>query len=226
MKKKKAKFLTLKQERKNIEHLFSTSVKKHLISDRKVGFFFSGGTDSLSILSKAKSYIKNLELFTYNFLSNNGSFYGEFEKAQRIAADLNLRIDTIIAYDYSNKPLFSSRILKNLKKLNSIKIDLDISTYKDFITIDMFSEILDKLIIKKMTGIFNLSSGIPIKVHEVADSILKGYGKGKIIYKKKLKKNESFLLDNSKLKKKIKFNISKKHILNYCKNLGKKLTNA
>ena len=44
------------------------SVKKHLISDRKVGFFFSGGTDSLSILSKAKNYINNPKLFTYNLI--------------------------------------------------------------------------------------------------------------------------------------------------------------
>ena len=76
----KNKNLDLKEQQKDIENLFSSSVKNHLISDRKVGFFFSGGTDSLSILSKAKSYIDSPKLFTYNFLSNDGEFYGEFEK--------------------------------------------------------------------------------------------------------------------------------------------------
>ena len=139
---------------------------------------------------------------------------------------LILRISTILAYDYFKRPLFITRALRNLKRINSITIDLEINTYKDFITIEMLSQILDKLINKKITGIFNLSSGIPIKVNDLAMNILKGYGKGKIIYKKKLKKNKSFLLNNSKLKKKIKFNISKKYILNYGKNLGKKLINA
>ena len=91
--KKEKSSLTLSQEKKNIEKLFSSSVQKHLISDRKVGFFFSGGTDSLSILSKTKNYIKSPKLFTYNFLSNNGIYYGEFEKAKKISKDLKLKID-------------------------------------------------------------------------------------------------------------------------------------
>lgn len=90
---KENKELNLYQEKKNIEELFSSSVKKHLISDRKVGFFFSGGTDSLSILSKAKNYIKDPNLFTYNFLSNDGKFYGEFEKAKKISSNLNFNLD-------------------------------------------------------------------------------------------------------------------------------------
>ena len=54
-------------------------------------------------------------------------------------------------------------------------------------------------------------------------SIIKGYGKGKIIFKKKLKQNHSFLLNNTKLRKKIRFKISKKDILNYSVKLGKQL---
>ena len=139
---------------------------------------------------------------------------------------LILRIGTILAYDCFKRSLFITTALKNLKKINSITVDLEINTYKDFITIEALSQILDKLINKKITGVYNLSSGIPIKVNDLLMNILKGYGKGKIIYKKKLKKDKSFLLDNSKLKRKIKFNISKKYILNYGKSLGKKLINA
>lgn len=81
------------EEKNKINQLFSNSVKKHLISDRKIGFFFSGGTDSLSILSEALQYIKKPSLFTYSFMSNNGDIYGEHEQAKLIAADLNLEID-------------------------------------------------------------------------------------------------------------------------------------
>ena len=53
-------------------------------------------------------------------------------------------------------------------------------------------------------------------------SILNGFGSGNISYTA-IKKNNSYCLDNKKLSKNIKFSISKKYILNYCKNLGKKL---
>jgi asparagine synthase (glutamine-hydrolysing) len=87
------KNFSFEKEKKKINQLFSNSVKKHLVSDRKVGFFFSGGTDSLSILSKALEYIEKPNLFTYSFMSNNGDIYGEHEKAKLIANDLNLEID-------------------------------------------------------------------------------------------------------------------------------------
>ncbi len=126
----------LKQEKSNIESLFSSSVKKHLISDREVGFFFSGGTDSLSILSKAKKFLKNPKLFTYNFLSNDGKFYGEYEKAKQISSNLKLNLDITTVtpkmitenfdkvIDVCESPITSIRqicdflLFKRFKKLN------------------------------------------------------------------------------------------------------------
>ena len=58
-------------------------------------FFFSGGTDSLSIVSEAKKFKKFPRLFTYSFLSKNGKTYGEHEKAKKIALDLGLDISVI-----------------------------------------------------------------------------------------------------------------------------------
>lgn len=57
----------LNNVKKKIKNLFLTSIKKHLISDRKIGFFFSGGTDSTSIISIAKKYLNQPELFSYEF---------------------------------------------------------------------------------------------------------------------------------------------------------------
>jgi asparagine synthase (glutamine-hydrolysing) len=99
-------------EKNKIDQLFSQSVQKHLISDRKIGFFFSGGTDSLSILSKSIKYITKPNLFTYSFKSNNGDIYGEHEKAKIIAANLNLGIDVIC--------VTPQMIVNNLSKVISI----------------------------------------------------------------------------------------------------------
>lgn len=81
--------------KKKIDELLTASIKSHLVSDRKLGFFFSGGTDSLSIVSKAKLYEKNPNLFTYKFLSKNGDVYGEHKKAKIIANELGLKLDVI-----------------------------------------------------------------------------------------------------------------------------------
>ncbi len=89
----KIKEQNLLYNKKKIISLFSSSVEKHLISDRKLGFFFSGGTDSLSIVSEAKKFKKFPKLFSYSFLSKNGKVYGEHEKAKKIALDLGLDIN-------------------------------------------------------------------------------------------------------------------------------------
>ena len=65
----KKKNQNLTNNKKKILSLFSSAVEKHLISDRELGFFFSGGTDSLSIVSEAQKFKKFSKLFTYNFLS-------------------------------------------------------------------------------------------------------------------------------------------------------------
>jgi hypothetical protein len=119
--------------------------------------------------------------------------------------------------------LFISKALSSLKKKNLIELDLPRNTYKDFLTSKLLIKILDSLIKKEITGTFNLSSNIPIKVYDIMRNISKGYGKGKIVFKKKLKKKHSFSMNNNKLKKKIRFKISKKNILNYSFKLGKRL---
>ncbi len=136
---------------------------------------------------------------------------------------LILRISNILAYDISLRNLFISNLLRSLKKNSFVKFDISKSTYKDFIISDLFVKILDELIKKNIIGKFNLSSNIPIQVSEIANQIIKGYGVGKIMMSKKIKKNDSFILKNDKLKKIVRFKTSKKEILKYCFKLGKKL---
>lgn len=163
------------------------------------------------------------------YLKEKKNFYGinkkkienDIKKVQK--KYLILRISTILTYDTSNKNLFISKALNSLKSKKLIELDIDKNTYKDFITSEALIKILDNLIKEDVIGTYNISSNIPIKVHDILRNIIKGYGKGKIVMKKKLKKNHSFLLNNIKLKKKIRFKISKKDILNYGIKLGKQL---
>ena len=59
--------------KRKIKSLFKKSIEKHLISDRKIGSFLSGGTDSTVM---AQEILKNidydLETFSYSFENNFG----------------------------------------------------------------------------------------------------------------------------------------------------------
>ncbi len=136
---------------------------------------------------------------------------------------LILRITTLLTYDTSNRNLFISRILRSLRKNNTIQLDISKKTYKDFITSEDLIYIIDNLINHKITGIYNISSNIKIKVIDILKNIINGYGSGKVIYLKKNKKRNSFLVNNDKLKNIIKFKTTKKKLLNYCVKLGIKL---
>ncbi len=143
-------------------------------------------------------------------------------KQYRKSKYLILRISNALDFDLNGRNLFISQLLSTLKKYNYIKLDLHRDTYKDFIPLYFFSKCLDSLIEINKTGTFNTSSGVKTRIGELTNEIVKGYGKGKIIYLSKLYR-DSFVLNNSKLKKTVNLSISKKEILDYCYLIGKKL---
>ena len=74
---------------KKIQNKFLDSVDKHLISDRKVGLFLSGGTDSTALaylMSKKINY--NLQTYTYGF--TNDKTYSEYSVAEKTARKLKI----------------------------------------------------------------------------------------------------------------------------------------
>ena len=97
-------------------------------------------------------------------------------------------------YDTSNRNLFISRALNSLKKKNLIELDISKNTYKDFLIAKVLIKMIDSLLNKNVTGTFNLSSNIPIKVYDIFRGIIKGYGRGKIAFQK-----ESFFVDSFRL---------------------------
>ena len=225
---------------KNFSHIlnfsFNPNLKKKKVSfknqlDNKISNIIKG-KDIIYILPSTRFVYSNLKkpFFKESYkIKKIDNIYG-FNK-RKIEVRLHkilkkklliLRISTVLLFDTSAKNLFISRILRSLKSSNQIFFDIDTNLSKDFITIDKFSDALDQLILKKKTGIFNLSSGFSIKIKSKLFKILFGFGSGKINHTV-VNKSNSYYLDNKKLSKNIKFSISKKHILDYCVSLGKKL---
>ena len=77
-----------KDDLEYLQELLVHSIDQHLISDRKIGFFLSGGTDSsalTSICTKNLNYFPNT--YTCDFSKNE---FGESQKAKEIAKKLKI----------------------------------------------------------------------------------------------------------------------------------------
>ena len=102
------------------------------------------------------------------------------------------------------------------------------NNFKDFITINQFSEAIKKSIKQNLYGTYNLSMGRKIYLKDIISWLLV-YNKKKLIYKKIdkfSKKNnvyKSFYLNNNKLKKKININFKINDLKKECFKISKKM---
>ena len=95
--------------------------------------------------------------------------------------------------------------------------------YKDFISTRKFSEIIRKLLNINAHGVFNISIGEKIFLKDLVNW-LNHYNKSKNIGLVKIPNNfnkDCFYLNNSKLKNKIKIDISKTELKSFCIDLSK-----
>tara|TARA_B110000027_G_scaffold50635_1_gene55314 strand:+ start:3752 stop:5539 length:1788 start_codon:yes stop_codon:yes gene_type:complete len=72
-----------------MNNLLAESLNQHLISDKKIGLFLSGGIDSNALAayySKKLNY--HMDTYTYDFINNK---YGESFKAKNVAKQLGLK---------------------------------------------------------------------------------------------------------------------------------------
>jgi len=134
-----------------------------------------------------------------------------------------LRISNLIGDKSNSKNLHSTFIdifIKNIKK--GYIIDNG-NSFKDFISIKKFCEIISVIIKKNLNGIYNVSLGQKVYLNEII-KWLKKFNKKKVTIKKNIKiKKEDFYLNNKKLMLKIKIRNSKNELKKYCLSLSKKI---
>ena len=116
---------------------------------------------------------------------------------------------------------FTGIALNTLLKSDVIRLNSSRVVVKDFLPIENHSRILCSLINNNVSGIFNLGSGVKITLGDLCNAFISGYGSGNLVDEGII--NDQFLLDTSKIKKYICFEISKKSILNYAYNIGENL---
>ncbi len=198
--------------------IVNTSVKMIFLSSRKVYQSKANITE--------KSILKPMCFYSKNKLISEHKIKKILHKKILI-----LRISNLIGNINLNKKYrkihytFIDRFFINIKKkiiFNNKEI------YKDFISIDKFSEILIKLIKINANGIFNVSIGKKIYLKELV-KWLNYFNKQKNVKIVNIPKNfnqDSFFLNNFKLKRKIKITTSKKELKEYCIRLSKNFFNS
>ena len=138
-----------------------------------------------------------------------------------------LRISNLIGLNLNEKRsrkvhnTFINIFLKNVKN-NHIYDNKKI--YKDFLSIEKFSIIVEKLIRKDVYGIYNVSMGKKIYINQLI-YWLNYHNPSKVRVKNLPKKfnKDCFYLNNNSLKKKINVKIKPIELEKYCKKLSKKI---
>ena len=138
-----------------------------------------------------------------------------------------LRISNIIGFKKYNPRRSHHTYLDYLiNKVKKGEFILNQNEFKDFLDINTFSKIIDLIIKRKIFGIYNVSMGKRVYLRDLNNWLLRSNKKKlKIIKLKNNEKNQSFYLNNSKLKKKIKLNINITQLQKECIKLSKKLFN-
>ncbi len=131
---------------------------------------------------------------------------------------LSLRISNILGRRlYKDTKKTHNLFLDNF--INFRKINKNITAennFKDFITIEQFTKIINKLIIKNSKGIFNISLSKKIFVSELIYSMDKKFHK-KIKFVRS--NGKSFTLSNKKLMSEIKIKLLKKDLILFSKKI-------
>jgi asparagine synthase (glutamine-hydrolysing) len=89
---KRKQYLNFSHSKKKLKNILIDSVAKHLISDRKIALFLSGGTDSTALLNIILNQTQNIdsfETFTYGF--KDAADIDETKKVQSYAKKINIK---------------------------------------------------------------------------------------------------------------------------------------
>ena len=166
-----------------------------------------------SKLNPLSNYSKN-KLITENFLKN------KFKSNLLI-----LRISNIIGFKKKQKNLHSTFVDMFYEKAKKGFIYDNGNKFKDFLSIQKFSQILEMIIRKDLRGIYNVSIGRKIYLSEIIDWLNRYNKKPVKVIRYKSSKNQNFYLNNKKLMSKIKIKNELSELKKECLILSRKLFN-
>ena len=135
-----------------------------------------------------------------------------------------LRISNIIGFK-KTKNLHSTFVDMFYEKAKKGFIYDNGNKFKDFLSIQKFSQILEMIIRKDLRGIYNVSIGRKVYLSEIINWLNRYNKKPVKVIKYKSSKNQNFYLNNKKLMSKIKIKNELSELKKECLILSRKLFN-
>lgn len=133
---------------------------------------------------------------------------------------LILRIGNVFGGEPPGRRTFVSTAIASLMECGIIELNLAPATHKDFIPASFVGQAAAELVRANASGVYNVSSGIPLTVGEVADALIKGFGSGDVrITSDDI--GEEFLLDTAKLRSHTNLSITRNNLLNDLENTAR-----
>jgi len=245
-KKFQIKFISFKEIRNlkktiiNYDYIINTSINKNYINkkyhknfdnDSKISNFLDPKKNTLIFLSSRKVYkskenIKeNSKLKPLSNYSKNKLITENFLKNKLKSNLLILRISNIIGFKKKQKNLHSTFVDMFYEKAKKGFIYDNGKKFKDFLSIQKFSQILEMIIRKDLRGIYNVSIGKKIYLSEIIDWLNRYNKKPMKVIRYKSSRNQNFYLNNKKLMSRIKIKNELSELKKECLILSKKLFN-
>jgi UDP-glucose 4-epimerase len=134
-----------------------------------------------------------------------------------------LRIANIIGNEFgSGRRTFMSLALERLKSRNEILLDISPEVRRDFLPDTGFVRVLDAVLLNPCGGILNVGSGQAVRVGEIADWLIEGYGSGRVTVSDH-RLHDEFVLDVERLRATYGFDFTRDDIRDHCLWIGREL---
>jgi len=137
-----------------------------------------------------------------------------------------MRISNVVGFDWQwDRAIFIGILLDSLRRNKRIVFDVSPFARRDFITDDAVAAALIWAAGQRLSGTFNLGSGIALPIGHLALWILEAYGSGDLLITSPYIRDE-FLLDVEKLSRDIGPPCTIEMIKDKCTELGRQIAHA
>ena len=225
----------------NYDYIINTSINKHYIykkyqkkfdNDFKVAKLLDPKKNTYIFFSSRKVYKskenirENDKLNPLSNYSKNKLITENFLKSILKSNLLILRISNIIGFKLKfRKNLHKTFVDLFYEKAKKGFIYDNGNRFKDFLSVEKFSQLLVMIIKKDLRGIYNVSIGKKIYLNQLINWLNRFNKKPLKVMKHEFTNDKGFYLNNKKLMSKIKIRNDLSELKKECLNLSKKLFN-
>ena len=211
--------------------LYIGTYQSELDIDRKLGVLAAARGIHYVMMSSRKVYNPEYQWgVREDALATGQDSYGknkiriEQELVQLLGSKLTiLRPGNVLGFERQlGRTRFGAFMLNQLADKDEIKLTISPLVRRDIVPVDYFCEVLGQVVEKKPTGVINVGAGQAVAVGQIAQSILEGFGQGKLIAES-TKITDEFQLDSGRLASELGLTCGVERVVKFSKSLGEQL---